>query len=160
VNFAAGDERHLRVEQRGQRAKDPALGLTAQAKQDEIVPGKNGIDDLGHHRVFVPYDPGKHRPVAALAQSEYKVVTQFIFDAARAQAIFGEGTTAQFAQGARKTHERNPHTTFPDYTREEASVAVNSRHQSRDYFRNEEVCGVLFLIRVTAYGPLAVIVFA
>ena len=119
VNFAAREIRHVRIEQRRQRAQDAALRLTAQPQQNEIVARKNGVDDLRHDRVVVADDAGKHRSVAVCAQPGRQVVAQFILDAARAQTLFGKDTAAQFTQCARKTtHERNPHKqTFPDYTR-------------------------------------------
>ena len=61
VNFASGDIWHLRIEQRGQRAQDAAFRLPAQSQQNEIVPRKNGVDDLRHHRVVISHNAGKHR---------------------------------------------------------------------------------------------------
>ena len=37
ANLAAGDVGHLLVEQRGERAQDAALGLAAQAEQNEVL---------------------------------------------------------------------------------------------------------------------------
>src|SRR5579859_3930743 len=108
VHFASGQIRHMRVEQSRKGAQDAAFGLTAQSQQDEIVPGKNRVDDLRHDRVVVADDAGKYRGVTAVPQASGEILSQFVFDPPCAQTLFGEGTAAQITQRARKTHERNP----------------------------------------------------
>ena len=51
----------LRIEQRGERAQDAALRLPAQSQQNEIMPRKNCVDDLRHHRIVITDDAGKNR---------------------------------------------------------------------------------------------------
>src|SRR5690348_8321183 len=46
MNFAAGDIRHQRIEQRSESAKDAAFGLTAKTEKNEIMPRQNGVYDL------------------------------------------------------------------------------------------------------------------
>src|SRR6266581_4732409 len=41
--------------------QDAALGLASQAKQNEIVAGEQGIDDLRDHRVFIAVHAGEER---------------------------------------------------------------------------------------------------
>ena len=63
MNLTPGDVRNLRIEKCCQRPQNAALGLPAKSKQDEVVTGQNGVDDLRHNRVVVADDPGKHRCV-------------------------------------------------------------------------------------------------
>ena len=93
--------RHLRIEQRGERAQDAALGLATQSQQDEIVARKNGVDNLRHHGVVVTDDAGKDR--AAAAQPGDEVVAHFVFDTAVAHALFGKLLAAtKLGQSLRK----------------------------------------------------------
>jgi hypothetical protein len=48
VYFGAGDDRYLFVKKVSQLPYDPALGLTSQTKEYEIVPGKDRIYELRH----------------------------------------------------------------------------------------------------------------
>ena len=65
VNLATGDVRRLRIKQSCQRAQDAALGLPAQAQQDEVVPRQHSVDDLGHDRVVIAHNSGEDgRPLA------------------------------------------------------------------------------------------------
>ncbi len=59
VDGAAGDHGGSFVQEICQRAQDAALGLPAQAQQDEVVPGQDGVDDLRSHAVLVAHDAGK-----------------------------------------------------------------------------------------------------
>ena len=52
--------------------------------------------------------PGKMPGVVVVAEAGDEVVAEFVFHAASAQAFFGKGTAAQFAQRARKKHEGTP----------------------------------------------------
>ena len=61
ANLAAGDVGQLLVEQRGERAQDAALGLAAQAEQDEVLLRQDGVHDLRNDGVFVADDAGKER---------------------------------------------------------------------------------------------------
>ena len=61
VDFASGDVRHMRIEQRRQRTKDAALGLPTKSKQDEVMPRQNCIDDLRDDSVVIAYDAGENR---------------------------------------------------------------------------------------------------
>jgi hypothetical protein len=79
VNLAACDVWHLRIQQRGQRAQNAALGLPAQSQQNKVVARQNCIDDLWHYGVIVANDSGKNRP--ALAKFRGQIVTQFVLHA-------------------------------------------------------------------------------
>src|SRR5256884_3038371 len=49
----SGNDRHFRVEQIDQAAQNPALRLSAQSEQNEIVPRQERVYDLRNHRVFI-----------------------------------------------------------------------------------------------------------
>ena len=57
-----------------------ALGLSAQAQQDEVVAREQGVDHLRDHRVVVADDAGEEF-VAALDDAE-QVGADFVLDAA------------------------------------------------------------------------------
>ncbi len=61
VDFATGDDGNFRIQQIDQPAQDAALGLAAQSQQNEIVPRKQGVDDLRHYRIFVAVHAGEKR---------------------------------------------------------------------------------------------------
>ena len=65
MDFAATQIGRLWIEQSRKCPQDASLRLAAQAEQDEIMPGKNRIDDLGNDRVVIPNDPGKNGPFIA-----------------------------------------------------------------------------------------------
>ena len=67
VDFAAGDDRDALVEQTGELAQDPALGLAAKPQQDEVVPREQRIDDLRKDGVLVAHDAGEERLAGARA---------------------------------------------------------------------------------------------
>ncbi len=56
VDLAAGNDRHPLVEQAGERADEPRLGLTSLAQKDYVVTGEQGILELRHDGVLVPED--------------------------------------------------------------------------------------------------------
>ena len=64
MDFAAGDVRRLRIEQAGKSAQDSALGLAAQAQQNEVVAGEDRVHDLGHDRVVIADDARKYRTLS------------------------------------------------------------------------------------------------
>ena len=86
VNFASGDIGNFRFEEIDQAAKDAALGLSAQAEKDEVVPGQDGVGDLRQDRLFVAANPGKER--LARFELAQQVAAHLVLDA----AIGGAGT--------------------------------------------------------------------
>ncbi len=56
VDLAAGDDGQGRIEQVGEAAQEPALGLAAQAEQDHVVPRQDRVRDLGDDRFVVAED--------------------------------------------------------------------------------------------------------
>ena len=78
VNFAAGDDRQMLVEQIDEAAQDAALRLTAQAEQDEVVPRQDRVDELRDDGVLVADDAGEER-VAGL-QLVNEVVANLLLD--------------------------------------------------------------------------------
>ena len=79
MNLTPGDVRNLWIEKCRQCPQDAALGLSAQSKQNEVVPRKNRVDDLRHNRVIVANDSWKYGRVAVRAQTCYKIVAKFVF---------------------------------------------------------------------------------
>ena len=65
VNLASRNDGNRVIEKFGQRAKDAALRLAAQAEEDEVVPGQNRVDDLRDDGLFVSDDAGKERGLRA-----------------------------------------------------------------------------------------------
>jgi hypothetical protein len=84
VNLAAGHDRNLFVEQVDQAAKNPALGLAAQAEQDEIVPRQNRVHQLRDDGLLVADDPWKER-LAGL-QLPNEIVPHLLLDGSQACA--------------------------------------------------------------------------
>ena len=107
VDFASGDVRGLRIEQAGKCAQDSALGLAAQAQQNEIVAGEYRVHDLGDDRIVIADDARKYRTLSL--QASYQIFAQFVLDSTIPETLFGEWTWPQLAQSARKTHNRDPH---------------------------------------------------
>ena len=95
VDLAAFDVgRHL-VEQRGQQADEPRLGLAAQAQQNEVVARKDGVHHLRHDRVFVSENAGKQL-LPALDFAD-QIIAEFVFYGPVGQPGFGKGTLAKRA---------------------------------------------------------------
>ena len=82
-------------------AQDAALGLAAQAEQDEILPRQNRVDDLRNDCVFKADDAGEERLLRL--EPGNQVGAHLVFDAAGLQACFGKlSAAAQFPQGLGK----------------------------------------------------------
>src|SRR6185312_6890081 len=60
MNFATGHIGHLRIEQSGQRTQNTALGLATQTQKDEVMTGKNCVDELRYDRIFIADNAGKN----------------------------------------------------------------------------------------------------
>ena len=117
VDFAAGEIGKLGIEQRRHSAQDTAFRLPAQAEQNEIVAGKNGVDDLRHYGVVVTDYAGEDGSVTMRSKTLDQVVTQLVLHRPGARSLFGESTVAQVTKCARKTHDRDSRDQdFPDYT--------------------------------------------
>src|SRR5207249_11188212 len=82
VNLAASDEGQLGIEQRGERAQNAALGLAAQAQQNEIMARQDGVDELRHHGIFVADDAGEYFLAGILAQAGDEILAHLVFYAA------------------------------------------------------------------------------
>ncbi len=96
VNLAPGDDRNVVVEQIDQRAEDAALGLTAQAEQDEVVPRQDRVDDLRHDRLVVADDAREERRTRLQAIDQ--VPADFVLHRASAQPA-GRNLAAKLAEG-------------------------------------------------------------
>ena len=61
VDLRAGHDRHPLVEQVDERADDPGLRLAPLAQQDDVVPGQDGVLELGDDRVLEAEHPVDQR---------------------------------------------------------------------------------------------------
>ncbi len=91
VELGAGEDRDLRVEQGDEGAQDARLRLAAQAEEDEVVPGEEGVDHGRDDRAVVAQDAGEER--AAVLQAGPQVVADLLLD--------GAGPVAGLAAGRR-----------------------------------------------------------
>src|SRR6266851_2439167 len=80
IDFAAGDDGHFRIEEVDEAAKNSAFGLAAEAEQNEIVAGEQGIDDLRNDSVFVAVDAGEKR--FALFDGTEQIAAELILNGA------------------------------------------------------------------------------
>jgi hypothetical protein len=80
VNFAALDIGNDLIQKSRQHANEPRFGLAAQAQQDEIMTGKNGVDDLRYDSIFVAENAGKQSLPALYFTNQ--VFSEFVFDGA------------------------------------------------------------------------------
>ena len=94
VDLAARHDRDFVVEQPDQAAEDAALGLAAQPEQDEVVPRKDGVDELRDDRLVVADDAGEQR--LARLQLADQIVADLLLDRSR----FGSTPLPKFTQGS------------------------------------------------------------
>ena len=59
VQLGAGDDGRLLVEEVHEGAQDARLRLPAQAEEDQVVPGQDGVHEGGDDRPVVAEDPGE-----------------------------------------------------------------------------------------------------
>ena len=78
VNLAAGDDRNLVIQQVGEAAEDAALGLAAQAEQNEVVTRENRVHQLRDDRLVIPDHTRKER-LAGLQLAD-QVFADFFLD--------------------------------------------------------------------------------
>ncbi len=69
VDLAARHRGQGGIEQGGQAAEEPALGLPAQAEEDHVVAGEDRVRDLRDHRLVVAEDAGEE-PLSRLELAE------------------------------------------------------------------------------------------
>ena len=102
VDGGAGEDGHPLVEEVGELAGDAGFRLAAEAEQDEIVAGQQGVDDLGDDGFLVADDPLEER--AVLPQSFQQVLTDLVFDRSRTVP-----RSLQFTDRARQrlSHDRS-----------------------------------------------------
>ena len=74
-----------------------AIVLPAQAQKNKVMARQDGVDHLGHHRVFISYDAGKELSPALNPADQ--VLAKFIFDAATHQFRLRKGTGAKRTEG-------------------------------------------------------------
>ena len=96
----AGHGRNVRVHEVHQAAKNARFRLAAKPEQDEVMLGKNGVDHLRNHGVFVAVNAGKKR-VARLHFAE-KIFAHFLANRSLGVLFFRPIAAAKFAESARK----------------------------------------------------------
>jgi hypothetical protein len=96
VNLATVNVWRGFIQQTGQLPDETRFRLPAQAEEDEVVAGEDGIDHLRHHGVFVTQDAGKQRFTPL--DFAHQIVSKFVFDGSIGEMRFGKGTVAQRAE--------------------------------------------------------------
>ena len=94
VNFTAGDDGHVLIQQPNECAKNAGFRLTTKAQQNKVVTRQQRVHDLRHHRFFVAQHAAKERPTGF--QSFDKISTNFVFDGRG--ALIGISRTAERSQ--------------------------------------------------------------
>src|SRR5262249_40761731 len=89
--------RHMLIQQGGKRPQDAALCLPSKPEKDEVLPGQNGVDDLGDDCVLETHNP-REKGLARLEPAD-EVRAQFILYTASVETCFGVlAASAQFPQ--------------------------------------------------------------
>ena len=91
-------DRNALVEEAGEGAEDPALGLAAQAEENEMVPRQNGVDQLRDDRVLVADDAGQQG--ISRFQAAEEVGAELVPHASAAERRLGPRALAELAEGA------------------------------------------------------------
>src|SRR5882762_1647556 len=78
VNFGAGDDWDLFVQQLSELTNDPALGLSAESQKNCVVLCQDRINELGNNAFIVAYDAGKESFTGA--QFLYEVRAELVFN--------------------------------------------------------------------------------
>ena len=110
VEFAAGDDRDLIVQQVDHLPDQAGLGLPALAQQDDVLAGQDGVFQLGNDRLVEADDAGKHRLLGAylgdqvpahLLAHRNRLVTAIaeFADGGGQSVIRGHGIGPSFGQG-------------------------------------------------------------
>ncbi len=101
ANLAPGDVGQALVEQGGESAQDAAFCLSAQAKQDEVLPREDRIHNLRNDGVFIADDSRKDG--FAGLQARDQVAPHLVLDGAGAEQRFREdGAGTQFPESKGK----------------------------------------------------------
>ena len=103
VNFAAGDVRHVVVEQRHQHADQARFRLPAEAEQNKVVLRQHRVDHLRSHRILIAHDAGKQGFVSFEFRDE--VLAQFSLYAADGVFLTGTKSAKGIGKAGRKSHE-------------------------------------------------------
>src|SRR5207244_3997035 len=61
IDLATFDDWNDVIQEFNQPAENPALGLAAQAEEDHVVPGEDGIHNLRNDGFFIADDAGENR---------------------------------------------------------------------------------------------------
>src|SRR6266498_1321817 len=77
VHFRSGNDRDLIVQEFSELTNDAALSLSSESEEDDVVSGKNGVDELGNDSFVITHN----------AAEEFFAGTQFLYEV-RAQFVF------------------------------------------------------------------------
>ncbi len=80
VDFTAGNDGEPFVEEVGEHAEDAGFGLAAEAEEEDVVLGEDGVDELGDDGVAVADDSGEEGIGVAFLEVGDDVFAEFIFD--------------------------------------------------------------------------------
>ena len=127
TDLAAGDIRHLLVEQLRQPAQDAALGLSAQAEQNEVLFGQNCIHDLRNNRILKAHDAGED----LLCASSLARAIRFSRSSSFTVRFFRRASVEFFA-GLQLTQSLGK-TVHDEATRVYSSTAINESISERAY---------------------------
>ena len=104
ANLRSGNIGRNGIEQFGQCAQDAALGLAAQAEQDEVLAREDGVDDLRHDGVVKADDAGEDRVAnfsrSLVLQAADEIGAQLVLDAAADMGLREFLAGAQFGQAS------------------------------------------------------------
>src|SRR5262245_4289467 len=126
VDLAPGDIRRHFIQQACEQTDDSRLGLTAESEQDEVVPREHRVDQLRDHRIFIA-DNSREQRLTPLQLAD-QIVSTFVLDAARREAVLGKLTLAQRAQCLRKLLWNNGH----DQSSRPSGIVALQRERDRD----------------------------
>ena len=99
VDLRAGHAGNERVEQGGEAAQEPALGLAAQAEEDHVVAGEHGVRDQRNHGVLVAEHAGEE--LLSRLELTDEVSAHLLLDARLASH---DSALLQLAKGPRGGH--------------------------------------------------------
>ena len=77
VHFTPCQNGELGIQELHELPVDPALRLAAEAQEDEVVPGEDGVHQLRNHRLVITHDAGEQ--ASATLKPPGKVLSKLVF---------------------------------------------------------------------------------
>src|SRR5882724_2652215 len=78
VDLGTGDDGELIVQEFSELTNDPALGLSSESKQDDVVSGKNCIDELRNDGFVITHNTAKK--LFTTLEFLYEIGAQLVFN--------------------------------------------------------------------------------